>query len=402
MAKRAAGRVRWDSVWLLRLLMSVLVRERFQLVAGLLQVEMAGRTQMVFLNENVTIFCKIRDSPHLDIKSMGITWFQKTGKSETYTKLFQYFGNYRETSQRGAWVSLRSLQKGDASLQLPRVQLEDAGEYRCELVVTPQKAQGSVWLKVVAQPVSNLSEQVMMKHNKDRHILCTSSGFYPEHINITWKKWTQNDCHFREFSKNITTDHIVKNEDGTFNITSHLSLKPSLEDNGTIYQCVVWHVSLPTIQSLDFQLILHPESEKKTDWLSIGMIVVIIIGLIILLYIFLKTRSVKCWKWCLLERVCAHVVQLFMTLWSVVCQAPLSMEFSKQEHWNGLPFPSPGAFPNPEIEPKSPAFQVDSLLLEPLGKLEDERHCKQRLLEDKGPSKLELDQMTASSTHQQV
>lgn len=106
---------------------------------------------MVFLNENVTIFCKIHGSPHLDINSMGITWFQKTGKSETYTKLFQYFGNYRETSQRGAWVSLRSLQKGDASLQLPGVLLEDAGEYRCELVVTPQKAQGTVWLEVVGE-----------------------------------------------------------------------------------------------------------------------------------------------------------------------------------------------------------------------------------------------------------
>nr|XP_006041253.2 natural cytotoxicity triggering receptor 3 ligand 1 isoform X1 [Bubalus bubalis] len=290
MAKREAGRVRWGSVWLLCVLMSVLVLERFQLIAGLLQVEMAGRTQMVFLNENVTIFCKIHGSPHLDINSMGITWFQKTGKSETYTKLFQYFGNYRETSQRGAWVSLRSLQKGDASLQLPGVLLEDAGEYRCELVVTPQKAQGTVWLEVVAQPVSSLSEQVMVKDNKDRHILCTSSGFYPEHINITWKKWTQNDPHFREFSKNITTDHIVKNEDGTFNITSHLRLKPSLEDNGTIYQCVVWHVSLPTIQSFNFQLILHPESEKKTDWFPIGMIVVIIIEMIIPLYFFLKTR----------------------------------------------------------------------------------------------------------------
>ena len=87
---------------------------------------------------------------------------------------------------------------------------------------------------------------------------------------------------------------------------------------------------------------------------------------------------------------------------SIDCQAPLSMEFSKQEHWNGLPFPSPGALPNSEIEPKFPAFQVDSLLLEPLGKLENERHCNQRLLEDKRPSKLELDQMTASSVHQQI
>ena len=47
-------------------------------------------------------------------------------------------------------------------------------------------------------------------------------------------------------------------------------------------------------------------------------------------------------------------------------QAPLSMEFSSQEHWNGLPFPTPGAVPNPETESESPAFQVDSLPLAPL------------------------------------
>ena len=43
------------------------------------------------------------------------------------------------------------------------------------------------------------------------------------------------------------------------------------------------------------------------------------------------------------------------------CQAPLSMEFSRQEYWSGLPFPSPGDLPNPGIEPGSPALQADSL-----------------------------------------
>ena len=51
-----------------------------------------------------------------------------------------------------------------------------------------------------------------------------------------------------------------------------------------------------------------------------------------------------------------------MTPWTVACQAPLSMGFSRQEHWNGLPFPFPGDLPNPGIEPGSPAFQADSLL----------------------------------------
>ena len=46
-------------------------------------------------------------------------------------------------------------------------------------------------------------------------------------------------------------------------------------------------------------------------------------------------------------------------------QAPLSVEFVKQEHWSGLPFPSPGDLPDPGIEPASAAFQADSLLSEP-------------------------------------
>ena len=61
-------------------------------------------------------------------------------------------------------------------------------------------------------------------------------------------------------------------------------------------------------------------------------------------------------------------VRLFATPWSVAYQAPLSMEFSRQECWSGLPFPSPGDPPDPGIEPGSPALQVDSLLSEPPGK----------------------------------
>ena len=48
-------------------------------------------------------------------------------------------------------------------------------------------------------------------------------------------------------------------------------------------------------------------------------------------------------------------VQLFVTPWAVACQAPLSMGFSRQEHWSGLRFPSPGGLPDPGIKPTSPA-----------------------------------------------
>ena len=53
-------------------------------------------------------------------------------------------------------------------------------------------------------------------------------------------------------------------------------------------------------------------------------------------------------------------VQLFAALWAVACQAPLSMGFSKQEYWSGLPCPPPGDLPDPGIELVSPALQADS------------------------------------------
>ena len=49
-------------------------------------------------------------------------------------------------------------------------------------------------------------------------------------------------------------------------------------------------------------------------------------------------------------------------------QASLSMGFSRQEYWSGLPFPSPGDFPDPGIEPGSPALEADTLTSEPPGK----------------------------------
>ena len=58
-------------------------------------------------------------------------------------------------------------------------------------------------------------------------------------------------------------------------------------------------------------------------------------------------------------------VWLFVTPWPIACHIPLSMEFSRQEYWRGLPFPSPEDLPNPGIEVRSPALQADSLLSEP-------------------------------------
>ena len=62
----------------------------------------------------------------------------------------------------------------------------------------------------------------------------------------------------------------------------------------------------------------------------------------------MKVKSVSC-------------VRLFVTPWTAAYQASLSMGFSRQEYWSGLPFPSPGDLPDPGIEPRSPALCTDAL-----------------------------------------
>ena len=54
----------------------------------------------------------------------------------------------------------------------------------------------------------------------------------------------------------------------------------------------------------------------------------------------------------------------FATPWTVALWVPLSMEFSRQEYWSGLPFPFPGDLPDPGIKPESPALHADSFLTE--------------------------------------
>jgi len=58
----------------------------------------------------------------------------------------------------------------------------------------------------------------------------------------------------------------------------------------------------------------------------------------------------------------------YATPWSTAHQALLSMGFSRQEYWSGLPFPSPGDLPNPGIEPSSSTLQADALTSELPGK----------------------------------
>ena len=81
------------------------------------------------------------------------------------------------------------------------------------------------------------------------------------------------------------------------------------------------------------------------DWLLPGVLRWTSWGTVFLLWVFPHCGGLT-----------AKLCTTFATPWTVAHQSPLSMGFSRQEYWNGLPFPSPGDLPDPGIEPGSPAL----------------------------------------------
>ena len=71
-------------------------------------------------------------------------------------------------------------------------------------------------------------------------------------------------------------------------------------------------------------------------------------------------------------------VRFFAIPWTVAHRAPPSMEFSRQEYWSGLPFPSPGDLPDPGIEPGSSSLRADALPSKPPGKPQMNLSMKQK------------------------
>ena len=119
---------------------------------------------------------------------------------------------------------------------------------------------------------------------------------------------------------------------------------PSFECHGNVFHC--------SFCGLKTHSYVIPEMPMWKQ--AVAVYLKLLIAMLLLLR-KVKVKSLNC-------------VRLIATPWTVARQAPLSMGFSRQEYWSGLPFPSLGDLSNPGIKPRSPALQADALSSEPPGK----------------------------------
>ncbi|XP_013367482.1 PREDICTED: natural cytotoxicity triggering receptor 3 ligand 1-like [Chinchilla lanigera] len=257
------------------------------LTAGSLKVEVPGRPLTVRLNDNVTIPCKVHDFPMLDHSSMGMRWKRENQVSNAEDTVLEIYGDKKNVTRTGAEVSPDWLKSGDASLYLPGVQVGDEGMYRCQVVVPPQMQEEMVLLEVTAEPTLFLEKSMEKTNESDGiYLMFHASGFYPEAINITCQKWTQNVS--QRIFTGIHTPPTIENEDGTFSITIYLTISPSPVDSVITYQCVVWHRSLNTSKNLNFTL---PGSEaKKTHRSRIPIVASIVLISMVVIFLYNQGR----------------------------------------------------------------------------------------------------------------
>ena len=126
------------------------------------------------------------------------------------------------------------------------------------------------------------------------------------------------------------------------NLLQHHSSKASVLWCSAFFIVQLSHLSMTTGKTI-----------ALTRWTFVGKVMFLLLNMLSRLVIAFLPRS-------------KHLLISFLL--TVAYQALLSMGFSRQEYWSGLPFPSPGDLPNPGIKPRSPALQVDALPSEPPGK----------------------------------
>ena len=116
--------------------------------------------------------------------------------------------------------------------------------------------------------------------------------------------------------------------------------------------------SLPLMSSSSYLFVsISTLSQHKS--LSLSLSIYIYISTSILIYAYISICLYTYFSIIYVDHACVCVlshcssVQLFVASWTIACQAPLSIGFSRQEHWSGLPCPSPGDLLDPVIEPVS-------------------------------------------------
>ncbi|XP_066439812.1 natural cytotoxicity triggering receptor 3 ligand 1 isoform X2 [Eleutherodactylus coqui] len=217
-----------------------------------LRVTMRAPLISVLREENVTIPCQF--SEFSAGQNINVHWSKTQNGSSTV--VYNFIPGRPQNRSRMYMGGESEIQRGNATLHIPWVQFSDEGEYTCTVIVTPEFKEGRSSLEVSAPPVVVLTpaDAITVELGSERSVGCEVSSFYPKDINIFWARHERNSSDCKVLQRGTCTGGADANADATFNVTSHLTLYPTMEDDGYQYSCVVNHRSLRQDLRKDFTL----------------------------------------------------------------------------------------------------------------------------------------------------
>uniref|UniRef100_A0A8D0CFG5 Ig-like domain-containing protein n=1 Tax=Salvator merianae TaxID=96440 RepID=A0A8D0CFG5_SALMN len=205
---------------------------------------------IAFLARDVLIPCNISgyNTLELDTTKMAVEWKRKTAEDIEEKVLFSLIADEQTSHRNGTRMNVDDLRKGSAALFLPEIQLNEEGTYQCVVTVTPDKAEATTTVELVAQPVVTLSPaEVTLERGQEITLTCAVKNFYPRSIEVYWEKYSKLTQHQSVSAADICTEASVENSDGTFSVTSKLRLLAFSENDGHTYSCIVKHKSFTVL-----------------------------------------------------------------------------------------------------------------------------------------------------------
>ncbi|XP_044126361.1 uncharacterized protein LOC122920716 [Bufo gargarizans] len=231
-------------------------------------------------DENVTIPCEFSD--FIPGRGMNVQWMKSQNGNRT--EVFQYIPGRPQIFRAGYYMEEESeIQSGNAALHISRVQFSDDGEYICTVIVIPDYNEGKSTLEVSAVPSAALipGDAIRVELGSEKVVSCDISNFYPEDITIRWVRHEKDSTKRVILNKGTCTGDTITNTDGTFSTSSHLTLYPTMGDDGYKYSCVVKHRSLQQDLVKNFTLTV---TEREDNYGAVvAAMICTILGMAVLL-----------------------------------------------------------------------------------------------------------------------
>nr|XP_046195446.1 uncharacterized protein LOC124026663 isoform X1 [Oncorhynchus gorbuscha] len=205
----------------------------------------------ILAGTDVTLNCSFKKPEHVPLKKITVEWGMMVDKETIKHLVYTFQNESAKVHREGSRVDQTGLLQGNASLRLFNMTVADEGLYRCRVIITPNTYKVSSQLEVSARPSVSLPETAMVMEGEERTLMCDITGFYPENLAVTWL--IQNGSRVAlgsmargAISRDVCTGMAVPNPDGTYSVSSHITVQASaVGSGGAMYICHIEHRSYP-------------------------------------------------------------------------------------------------------------------------------------------------------------